>query len=93
MALCFFVNFVILDVDFVKRVDLFAYLNENFIDNKNKWRYDMKLKKLSQKLNNLMFMHLINALALTLAIDSVNAACVWIMHQPKVPEEMKEYMK
>lgn len=53
----------------------------------------MKLQNLFNKPNRLKFMHLMNALALTLAIDSVNAACVWIMHQPKVPEEMKEYIK
>ncbi|MBQ2116788.1 MAG: cyclic lactone autoinducer peptide [Lachnospiraceae bacterium] len=53
----------------------------------------MKLTNLFNKLKSLKFMNLMNALALTLAIDSANAACVWIMHQPKVPEEMKEYIK
>lgn len=35
----------------------------------------------------------INAVALFLAIDTVNSACMWIMYQPDVPEEMEEYKK
>lgn len=35
----------------------------------------------------------INAIALFLAINTVNSACMWIMYQPEVPEEMKEYKK
>lgn len=32
-----------------------------------------------------------NAVALFLAIDTVQSACMWVMYQPEVPEEMKEY--
>lgn len=36
---------------------------------------------------------IINAVALFLAVDTVNSACMWIMYQPEVPEEMEEYKK
>lgn len=36
---------------------------------------------------------IMNAIALFLAIDTVNSACMWIMYQPEVPEEMDEYKK
>lgn len=35
----------------------------------------------------------VNKVALSLAVDSVNSACIWVMHQPEVPQEMKEYKK
>ncbi len=35
----------------------------------------------------------INAMALFLAVDTVNSACMWIMYQPEVPEEMEEYKR
>lgn len=36
---------------------------------------------------------IINAVALFLAVDTVNSACMWIMYQPDVPKEMDEYKK
>ncbi len=35
----------------------------------------------------------VNALAMFLAIDTVNSACIWVMYQPDVPEELEEYKK
>lgn len=46
------------------------------------------IKNFKKKLN---LCSIINAVALFLAIDTVNSACMWIMYQPEVPEEMKEY--
>lgn len=48
------------------------------------------MKKLKGKMS---IVTMVNALALVMAIDSVNAACIWIMHQPDVPEEMDAYRK
>lgn len=48
------------------------------------------MKKFSGKVN---VCSVINAVALFLAIDTVNSACMWIMYQPKVPKEMEEYRK
>lgn len=48
------------------------------------------IKKILEKLN---VCSIINAVALFLAIDTVNSACMWIMYQPEVPEEMEEYKK
>lgn len=48
------------------------------------------MKKLKGKMS---IVTMFNALALVMAIDSVNAACMWIMYQPEVPEEMDAYRK
>lgn len=37
--------------------------------------------------------NMVNKVTLSLAADSVNSACIWVMHQPEVPQEMKEYKK
>lgn len=37
--------------------------------------------------------NLVNLCAFALMVSSVNAACIWIHHQPKVPEEAKKYRK
>lgn len=48
------------------------------------------MKKIMRKLS----LHkIMNAVALFLAIDTVNSACMWIMYQPEVPVEMEEYKK
>ncbi|MCI7242801.1 MAG: cyclic lactone autoinducer peptide, partial [Lachnobacterium sp.] len=31
----------------------------------------------------------VNAIALVLAVMSVNSTCVWVHHQPKIPDELK----
>lgn len=36
---------------------------------------------------------MVNALALFLAIISVESTCVWVHHQPKVPEEFYKRKK
>lgn len=36
---------------------------------------------------------MMNALALMVVFQNVNAACVWIDHQPEVPEEAKRFKK
>lgn len=36
---------------------------------------------------------IINAVALFFAVDTVNSACMWIMYQPEIPDEMEEYKK
>lgn len=48
---------------------------------------------MTKKLRKLNLCSVINAVALFLAINTVNSACMWIMYQPEVPEEMKEYKK
>lgn len=48
------------------------------------------IKKIWGKIN---VCSVINAVALFLAIDTVNSACMWIMYQPEIPEEMKKYKK
>lgn len=48
---------------------------------------------MTKKLGKLNLCSVINAVALFLAINTVNSACMWIMYQPEVPEEMKEYKK
>lgn len=53
----------------------------------------MKLFNSLCKSKRTNFISVVNAIALILAVNSVNTACVWIMHQPEVPEEMKEYKK
>lgn len=36
---------------------------------------------------------MLNALALMVVIQNVNAACVWLDHQPSVPEEANRFKK
>lgn len=38
-------------------------------------------------------MKAMNALAIILAIQTVNTCCVFIHHQPKVPEGLKDFAK
>lgn len=33
----------------------------------------------------------LNAIALMVVIQNVNAACAWVDHQPEVPEEAKRF--
>lgn len=33
---------------------------------------------------------IVNSVALGLAILSINSTCVWVHHQPKVPEKLKK---
>ncbi len=35
----------------------------------------------------------ISAFALLVGVVSTSAACRWVMHQPEVPEKMKELME
>lgn len=35
------------------------------------------------------FFSIINVLALSLAVLSVNSTCVWVHHQPRVPEGLQ----
>lgn len=48
------------------------------------------LKKIKTKNWALIAM---NALAFMMVIQNVNAACVWVDHQPEVPEEAKSFRK
>lgn len=36
---------------------------------------------------------LLNCMALALVVQTANAACVWIFHQPKFPEEARKYSR
>lgn len=36
---------------------------------------------------------LVNMCAMTMMISSVNSACIWLHHQPEVPEEAKSFRK
>ena len=36
---------------------------------------------------------MLNAIALTVAVMSVNSACLWFHHQPEVPAELKRFRK
>lgn len=35
----------------------------------------------------------VNVLALMLVAQTANSACVWVLHQPKFPEEAKRFKK
>lgn len=48
------------------------------------------LNVLSKKCNLISFA---NLCAFTLMVASVNSACHWIHHQPKVPEDAMKYRK
>lgn len=45
----------------------------------------MKMKRLN------WIMPALNAIALMVVIQNVNAACAWVDHQPEVPEEAKRF--
>lgn len=36
---------------------------------------------------------MMNALAVMAVVQNVNAACMWLDHQPEVPEEAKSFRK
>ena len=36
---------------------------------------------------------LLNAVALAMAVQTVNSACFWIHHQPEVPADLKKFRK
>lgn len=44
------------------------------------------------KLVNKILMGL-NCVALALVVQTANAACIWMFHQPEFPEEAKKYSK
>ena len=50
-----------------------------------------KITKNLKSQNLTVFM--LNALALLVAAQNVNAACAWLQHQPEVPEEAKRFRK
>lgn len=35
----------------------------------------------------------VNCIALALVVQTANAACIWIFHQPKFPEEARKYSR
>ncbi len=35
----------------------------------------------------------LNAMALMVVIQNMNAGCVWVEHQPKIPEEARSFRK
>lgn len=49
----------------------------------------MKLKGMLKK----VVMGCVNAMAMMLVVQTVNSACVWIVHQPEVPREAKKYIR
>lgn len=46
----------------------------------------MKLKKMLKK----VILGCVNAMAMMLVVQTVNSACIWIVHQPEFPEEAKK---
>lgn len=39
------------------------------------------------------FFTMLNAFAMVLAVQSLNSACLWFVHQPKVPAELAKFKK
>lgn len=50
-------------------------------------------KNLQQLKNRYNIISIANLFAFAVMVSSVNSACMWIHHQPKVPEEAKKYRK
>jgi len=40
-----------------------------------------------------LVVNLMNLCALAAVVQTVNMACVWVQHQPKVPEAAQKYKK
>lgn len=54
----------------------------------------MNMHKLIKKLKNKNWTILmLNAMALVMVIQNVNATCFWVDHQPEVPEEAQRFKK
>ncbi|MDY3021898.1 MAG: cyclic lactone autoinducer peptide [Oliverpabstia sp.] len=47
------------------------------------------MKKILNKVLGVKLWSAVNAIALVLAVMSVNSTCVWVHHQPKIPDELK----
>lgn len=47
------------------------------------------MKRILKKVLGVKFWGTVNAVALVLAVMSVNSTCVWVHHQPKIPDELK----
>lgn len=50
-------------------------------------------KKVHELMNKHVIAGIMNLFAFALMVSSVNSACWWIHHQPKVPKEAKKYRK
>ena len=42
---------------------------------------------------NSKFIKITNDIALNLAKQNVNSACIWVFHQPEVPEEANKFKR
>ncbi|SET56671.1 cyclic lactone autoinducer peptide [Lacrimispora sphenoides] len=52
------------------------------------------MSKITKKLKSQNWtVFMMNALALLVVAQNVNAACAWLQHQPEVPEEAKRFRK
>lgn len=51
------------------------------------------MKKIFKKISKITPITIMNTLALMLVVKNVNAACCWIMYQPKVPEAANKFIK
>ncbi|WP_312442885.1 MULTISPECIES: cyclic lactone autoinducer peptide [Lachnospiraceae] len=52
------------------------------------------MSKITKKLKSQNWtVFMMNALALLVVTQNVNAACAWLQHQPEVPEEAKRFRK
>ncbi len=51
------------------------------------------MKKMKKVLSKYSGVAMLNAVALLMAVQTVNSACWWIHHQPKVPAELQKFRK
>lgn len=76
-----------------------SFIGNSCIINLQKIRGGIRMKKMIEMLKrgyiNLMMggVGFANACAMAAMTSSVNTACIWAHHQPKVPEEAKSFRK
>jgi cyclic lactone autoinducer peptide len=51
------------------------------------------MKSILRKVIGTKAFRIMNSVALGLAMLSINSTCVWVHHQPKVPEKLKKMAK
>ncbi len=52
-----------------------------------------KLTEMLKKTGAAKIMGVMNLAALAMVVYTANAACLWLHHQPKVPEDVKAFRK
>lgn len=52
-----------------------------------------EMLKLKEKIESAKIMKVMNLAALAMVVYTANSACLWLHHQPKVPEDVKAFRK